>query len=217
MLHRHTGQDFFTNLWFNIVKAKYNFFRFLQVYEFVNRSTKPLFCTFQSSLLLLSFYVLLCPYSSFSVLTSPFLSLIVLLSPYQSLYVLISPFLSFSVLFHPYQSFSVLTCPFRSLLVLFCSFPSFYILTSPIVPLSLLFCPLQSLLVLLCPYQSCSVLTCPFLSLLVLFSPYQSFPVLALDEKTDLPVQKIWSKPSVNATFAQFCSILPNGVASNLP
>ena len=26
--------------WINIVKTKYNFFRFFQVYEFVNRSTK---------------------------------------------------------------------------------------------------------------------------------------------------------------------------------
>ena len=40
MLHRHTGQDFFTNMWINIVKTKYNFFRFFQVYEFVNQSTK---------------------------------------------------------------------------------------------------------------------------------------------------------------------------------
>ena len=27
-------------MWINIVKTKYNFFRFFQVYEFVNRSTK---------------------------------------------------------------------------------------------------------------------------------------------------------------------------------
>ena len=30
---------FFTNKWINIVKKKYNFFRFFQVYEFVNWST----------------------------------------------------------------------------------------------------------------------------------------------------------------------------------
>ena len=30
---------------------------------------------------------------------------------------------------------------------------------------------------------------------------------LTLGEKTDLPVWKIWSKPSANATFAQFCQM----------
>ena len=34
------AKTFFTNMWINIVKTKYNFFRFFQVYKFVNRSTK---------------------------------------------------------------------------------------------------------------------------------------------------------------------------------
>ena len=79
-----------------------------------------------------SFYVLLCTYSSSSVITSPFLSLLVLLGPYQSFYVLTSLLVSLLVLFRPfmsslvhvcpYQSFCVLTSPFPSLLVLFCPY-----------------------------------------------------------------------------------------------
>ena len=58
----------------------------------------------------LSFYVLLCTYSSSSVLTSPFLSLLVLLCPYLSFSVLTSPLVSQLVLFRPYSSFYVLLC-----------------------------------------------------------------------------------------------------------
>ena len=99
----------------------------------------PLFCTFYSSLVLLSIYVLLCTYSSFSVLISPFRSLLVLLCRFPSLL----------VLFCPYLSFSVLTCPFRSLVVLFCPYLSFSVLT----------CPFISLLVLFRPYSSFFALT----------------------------------------------------------